>query len=227
MSIVTETQQPITQQQELPEEPRSQRGTPTWEMARFYPHQGEWTEEQYLALDTNNLIEFDNGMLEFLPMPTDTHQRIAKFLLRLLDDFVESRLLGEVFMMGYPVRLPDGKSRQPDIVYVRSGRPTSKRYVAGADIVVEIVSELPEDRRRDLETKREDYAAAGIPEYWIVDPETQTISVLTLDGEAYKSHGELRPGETATSVLLDGFTIDVKACFDAAVVETGTTEDTE
>ena len=160
-------------------------------------------------------------------MPTDTHQRIAKFLLRLLDDFVESRLLGEVFMMGYPVRLPDGKSRQPDIVYVRSGRPTSKRYVAGADIVVEIVSELPEDRRRDLETKREDYAAAGIPEYWIVDPETQTISVLTLDGEAYKSHGELRPGETATSVLLDGFTIDVKACFDAAVVETGTTEDTE
>ena len=220
MSTVTESQASATPTPLDPvAEPRSQRGTPTWEMARFHPHQGEWTEEQYFALDTNQLIEFNNGVLEFLPMPSQTHQRIAKFLLKLLDDFVEKRRLGEVYMMGFPVRLPNGKSRQPDVTYISRSRQTEERYAVGADLVVEIVSEGPEHRKRDFETKRADYAAAGIPEYWIVDPETQTITLLTLDGDAYKTHGEFQPGQTATSVLLDGFAVDVQACFDAAKVD--------
>jgi Uma2 family endonuclease len=54
-----------------------------------------------------------------------------------------------------------------------------------------------------------EYAAAGIPEYWIVDPEQSTIRVLALDGDKYRLHGEFGRGQKATSVLLAGFEIQV------------------
>lgn len=196
--------------------PCSRRGEPTWEIARFYPRQGEWTEEQYFALETNLLIELNDGVLEFLPMPSQTHQRIAKFLLKLLDEFVERHRAGEVYMMGYPVRLRSGKLREPDVVFVGRTRAAEQQCAEGADLVIEVVSEGIENRKRDLETKPAEYAAAGIPEYWTIDPDTKTVMVRTLDGEKYKVYGEFKPGQTATSVLLDGFTVDVAACFAAA-----------
>lgn len=60
-----------------------------------------------------------------------------------------------------------------------------------------------------MKTKREEYALARIPEYWIVDPEVGQITVLTLDGETYVVHGEFKRGEQATSKLLPGFAVDV------------------
>ncbi len=59
--------------------------------------------------------------------------------------------------------------------------------------------------------KSADYAEAGIPEYWIVDPAAETITVLTLAGHAYEEHGRFPRGATATSVLLDGFAVSVDA----------------
>jgi len=84
----------------------------------------------------------------------------------------------------------------------------------GADLVMEIVS--PTDRQRDLVTKRREYALAGIPEYWIVDGEQQSIIVLTLAGESYQVHGTFGPGQQAGSVLLPGFVVDVAEVFAAA-----------
>ena len=63
--------------------------------------------------------------------------------------------------------------------------------------------------------KRADYAEAGIPEYWIVDPRNETITVLALEGNGYVEHGVCARGDTATSRLLAGFTVDVTAVFDA------------
>ena len=74
---------------------------------------------------------------------------------------------------------------------------------------MEVVSTGDNDRRRDLREKREEYALAGIPEYWIVDPELGRITVLTLDGTSYAVHGEFSRGEQATSKLLPGFAVDV------------------
>ena len=59
--------------------------------------------------------------------------------------------------------------------------------------------------------KREEYAKAGIPEYWIVDPELGQITVLVLDGSVYAVHGEFARGQQATSKLLPGFAVDVTA----------------
>jgi Uma2 family endonuclease len=80
---------------------------------------------------------------------------------------------------------------------------------------MEVVSDEEEDRQRDLETKRQEYAQAGIAEYWIVDPKTETVIVLTLDGAAYRLHGEFPLGTKATSLLLPTFTVDVTAVFEA------------
>jgi Uma2 family endonuclease len=55
----------------------------------------------------------------------------------------------------------------------------------------------------------------GIPEYWIVDPQTERITVLTLKGKRYRVLGEFAPGQKATSALLDGFRVDVSAVFEA------------
>ena len=71
--------------------------------------------------------------------------------------------------------------------------------------------------RRDLKEKREEYARAAIPEYWIVDPKLGRITVLTLDGSAYApSTREFSRGEQATSKLLPGFAVDVASAVLAA-----------
>jgi Uma2 family endonuclease len=84
----------------------------------------------------------------------------------------------------------------------------------GVDLVVEIVS--PDRPKRDIEEKPRDYAEAGIPEYWIVNHADETITVLTLDGDAYTEHGVFRRGEPATSALLDGFVVRVDEVLDAS-----------
>jgi Uma2 family endonuclease len=196
----------------------SQKGDWTWEMATLYPRQGEWTEREYLAREFDGLVEYADGTLEFLAMPTLGHQWIVAFLHAALAGHVVPRRLGITAFAPVRVRVRDGTYREPDVVFAtRSRIVDASRPLAGADLVMEVVSESPEDRVRDLHDKRTEYAAAGIPEYWIVDPETRTVTVLTLpDGATeYRVHGEFRPGQTADSVLLPGFAIDVAACFAA------------
>jgi Uma2 family endonuclease len=195
----------------------SRRGTPTWEIAYLYPEQGAWTEEDYLALNTNRLIELSDGCLEFLPMPTLPHQFILEFLFDELRAFLKrSGTGGRASFAPVPVRLRKDKYREPDLFYLLPERmKKGMKYPDGVDLAVEIVSGGAEDRKRDFETKPQEYAEAGISEYWIVDPEHRTITVLTLDGKTYRVHGEFGPGKSATSVLLDGFAVSVDETFAA------------
>ena len=194
-------------------------GEPSWPVALLFPLQGQWTEAEYLALQrrTNRPVELSDGDIEVLPMPTPFHQRIVRFLFGLLERCVAGLGSGEVFFAPLPIRLWPGKFRDPDIVYLRPGRISDPRHQPqGADLVMEVVSEDDEDRQRDLETKRQEYARAGVAEYWIIDPKEQKILVLTLDGPAYRLHGEFGRGATASSVLLPAFTVAVDAVLDAA-----------
>lgn len=194
----------------------SKPGEPTWEITQLFPNQGDWSESEYLALETNQLIEFSTGRLEFLPMPTPAHQRIVFFLQRLLWTFVTERNLGEVLAAPLRVRLWPGKFREPDIVLVIAEHlaQQGKQYWENVDLVMEVVS--PDDPDRDYVQKRQEYAAAGIAEYWIVDPMQELITVLALQNGAYGIHGEFTPGTNAVSKLLDGFAVDVAAVFAAA-----------
>lgn len=193
----------------------SKKGTPTWEMGSFYPKQGDWTEADDLALDTNKLIKLSEGCLEFLPTPTVFHQLLLVSVLDQLRKFVKDQdLSGSVLPGPMPIRLWTGKFREPDIVYLRQERLTDLHHQPdGADLAVEIVSPGEEARECDLEVKREEYARAGIEEYWIVDPEPQVVTVLALEAESYRVQGEFTEEQTAESVLLQGFTLDVSALF--------------
>ena len=180
------------------------------------PPQGGWSDEEYLWLTDrcNRLVEFTDGHVQELPMPTFTHQAILAFLYRLFQEHLDP-CGGVVMFAALRMRIRAGKFREPDLLLLRdrSDSRCQDRYWLGADLVAEVVS--PDDPDRDLIEKRADYAEAGIPEYWIVDPRDETITVLTLDGDTYVEHGVYSAGESAASSLLDGFAADVTAVFDA------------
>lgn len=197
-----------------PSHPHPKRDDPVWDLALMYPLQGSWTVENYLRLDTGLLVEYTDGFIRVLPMPNLLYQWITKFLFRLLDDFVNERILGEVLLAPLPVPLTPRKFREPDIVFLKPQRIKKwKGQPAGADLVVEVVSEGKENWERDYVEKRKDYAEAGFAEYWIVDPQERKITVLTLADKVYFEHGVYTPGETASSVLLSGFTCNVGDLF--------------
>ena len=192
----------------------SKLGEPVWDLAFMFPFQGAWTVENYLALDGGILVEYTDGFIKVLPMPTLLHQWIVRFLFRRLDAYVNERCLGEVLLAPLPVRLTATKYREPDLVFLRPERIKNwKGHPAGADLVVEVVSEGQENWQRDHVEKRAEYAAAGIAEYWIVDPQERSITVLALTDNQYQVHGQFRVGQTATSALLDAFTCDVSEVF--------------
>lgn len=180
------------------------------------PLQGHWTEAQYLLLtdQTNRLLEYTDGYIEVLPMPTDHHQAMLEWLFLALRAFIE-RLGGKVRFAPLRVLVREGQYREPDILLVRDARDPRRqnRFWLGADLVVEVVSE--DDPERDTKLKRADYASAGIPEYWIVNPLDQTITVLVLEGAAYTEHGVFGRGARAESKLLAGFSVDVDEVLDA------------
>jgi Uma2 family endonuclease len=186
---------------------------PTWEIALLFPGQGDWSDEEYLLLPTNRLVELSDRRLEVLPMPSTLHQRILLLLIRELLAFVEPRKLGEALMAALPVRLWAGKFREPDVVFMLAKHRSriQAEYWEGADLVMEVVS--PHDPQRDLLRKRREYAQAGIPEYWIVDPQHGKIAVLRLQGKKYVVHGEYRSGQQAESALLPGFRVEVAKVF--------------
>jgi Uma2 family endonuclease len=195
----------------------------SWEMAddlvvNLNLLQGHWTDEQYLLVtdQTNRLLEYRDGYIEALPMPTEEHQDISQFLFLALLSFLQ-QIGGKVYYAPLRLRIRAGKFREPDLLLVRNANDPRRqnRFWLGADLVVEVVS--ADDPERDTTVKRGEYAEAGIPEYWIVNPLDATISVLVLnmDDKSYVEHGIFNRGDWATSKLLDGFRVRVDDVLDA------------
>jgi Uma2 family endonuclease len=187
---------------------------PVWEIAELFPEQGSWTEEQYMRLPGNRLVEFSDGMVEILPMPSQRHQDIVGLLYTLLLSFVATRRLGKVLIAPFKIRLWPGKNREPDVMFMLAANSHRRfeEYWQGADLVMEVVS--PDDPDRDIVTKKEEYAKAGIPEYWLVNPMSQTITIFVLtQGSSYQEAGVYNKGDVAVSRLLEGFTVDVATVF--------------
>ncbi len=179
--------------------------------------QGCWRDDDYLWLTDRcrRLVEFTDGYLEMLPMPTRGHQRILAFLYSAFQAFLNTAG-GEVLFAPLRLRIRAGKYREPDLLAMRDARDarSCERFWTGADVVAEVVS--ADDPQRDFVDKRRDYAEAGIPEYWIVDPRTETITVLELVQGEYVERGVHRRGESATSLAIPGLGVDVDGVFDAA-----------
>ncbi len=198
----------------MPVNIRSTEGKLVWQTEGLeidlLPLQGLWTEAQYLRLtdQTNRFIEFTDGYVEVLPMPTRKHQAISRFLFLAFLAFVQPRG-GTVFYAPLRVRISAGRFREPDLVLLLDVKDPRNQnaFWLGADLVVEIVS--PDHMERDTSLKRIEYAAAKIPEYWIINPEEESITVLKLTDDHYVAHGIFRRGDTAISSLLQGFMVSV------------------
>jgi Uma2 family endonuclease len=189
---------------------------PAWEIALLFPYQGDWRESDYLSIANthNRLVELSDGRIEVLPMPSPRHQKLVAFLYRLLFGFVTNQTIGTVLFAPLSVRLWEGKFREPDIVFMFTEHANREQedHWSGADLAIEVVS--PSNPDHDMITKRQEYAQAAIPEYWIVDPQTETITVLHLAGNHYVEYGIFHRGQMATSTLLQGFEVSVNAIFD-------------
>jgi Uma2 family endonuclease len=208
---IEELTMPTTAQKQL----EKVEGKPAWKIAKYLPTQGHWNESDYLAMDrleSAHFFELVDGYLEFLPMPSMAHQRVARQLFRALDRYCLATGAGEAFYDGTRAKLREGEIRLPDIVFVtHTEKPVeTEDYLLRADLIMEVVSKGAENRDRDLNEKRVAYARAGVKEYWIVDPALKLIKIFRLNGsKEYKVHGEFKKGQKATSVLLKGFEVDV------------------
>ena len=116
-----------------------------------------------------------------------------------------------------PVALSDDTEPQPDIKILRRRPVPYKEREAFAEDTLLLVEVAETSLAYDRSTKLRLYAEAGIPEYWIVDPAQEQVTVLTLPegAESYVVRGEFRRGEEATSALLPGFGVGVAEVLDA------------
>lgn len=188
---------------------------PTWEVALFFPSQGNWSEEEYLMLDPGRHVEFSCGHLELQPMPDARHQDIAFFLTARLEALAAGSGR-RAKIAPFPMRVWEGQYREPDVLYMSAanlGR-CHEKFWDRADLVIEVLSEG--NRDHDLTRKRHEYARAGIPEYWIVDPARRTITVLVLSGAEYAERATGTDGARVASATLPGFEVDVTEALDAA-----------
>ena len=162
--------------------------------ARRRPPRRRLSFEEFVEwLDEDTWAEWVDGEVVVLSPASIKHQRIARFLTMTLGLYVQERDLGEVLTAPFLMKLPEElrRGREPDLLFVAKEHLDRLRetYLDGpADLVVEIVS--PESRLRERGDKRAEYEAAGIPEYWLIDPERQDLELNRLDGR-----GRYRPVE--------------------------------
>ena len=140
----------------------------------------QWTLEDLDSLpDDGNTYELVHGELFVTPAPTFDHETIGARLTRIIDPYAERHGLGLVYRPKAVIQLsdsqvePDLQVRQP-----QASRTATWRTAPLPILVVEVLS--PSTRRRDREHKRRFYLELGVPEYWIVDPETQTITSIAI-----------------------------------------------
>ena len=168
-----------------------------------------YTYEELLAEmpETNQPHELWDGELIMSPTPSFLHQEIAFRFQRALHDWVVARKLGKVVGAPIDMVLSPHRAAQPDVVFIATARLSIiDRVIMGpADLVAEVVS--LGGRNRDRIEKRDLYEQHGVKEYWIIDPEPETVDVLALGNGRYELAGRSRASETAASRLLPGFEI--------------------
>ena len=173
------------------------------------------TYDQYCLLpEDRNRYQLFDGELVMTPSPRPRHQRIAVFLVEKLSAHVRTHDLGEVFAAPLDVVLDEYTVVQPDVFFIRRDRLSivGEDYVEAApDLVVEVLS--PSTFHIDLRRKMKTYSQFGVEEYWIVDPEEETVEVFRRSGDKLQSTAKYSSGQSLESPLLPGFHLAVQDIF--------------
>jgi len=178
----------------------------------------EWTYRDYLGFPEGGPLRYEviDGELYMTPAPNIRHQEIVERLLRKIGNFLEENPVGRIFVAPCDVVLsPDPlQVVQPDLVYVskeRAGIVTAQNIRGVPDLVVEILSEgtMLRDRREKFRL----YERSGVPEYWIVDQEENTVFVYRLREGRYPDPVVLQKTDSLTSPLLPGLSVPLPSVF--------------
>ena len=160
--------------------------------------------------EDGNRYEVIDGKLYVTPAPTWRHQQASAVLSGYLWQYIHPRRLGRIVAAPIGVVLDEENGVQPDLVYVSRERAgiISARGVEGApDLVIEVLSPGTATRDRGIKMRR--YAAAGIPHYWIVAPETGALEAYRLTEDGYELAGVHGPGSIFRPELFPGLEIPI------------------
>lgn len=179
------------------------------------PARRRYTYEELVAEmpETNQPCELWDGELIMSPAPSFYHQEITLRFYRQLYEWVSRRKLGKAVAGPIDMVLSPHRVTQPDVAFIAQDRlGIITRTINGpVDLAAEIIS--LGDRNRDRIEKRDLYEQYGVREYWLIDPEAQTVEVLHLEGGRYQLFMRGTPGQIAASKLLPGFETQVAALF--------------
>jgi Uma2 family endonuclease len=156
--------------------------------------------------------ELARGVLEVTQVPRDSHGEIVWIILRFIAayDLAHPHTIrraggGSEFRLWLPALI---SGRNPDVAVALRSTPRDWRGRRPPSLAFEVVSEGSEAHDRDYVTKRAEYLAYGLREYWIVDPQTKCVTVLIRDGDAWVEQ-VYRDDQQAQSLVLPGFVVSV------------------
>jgi Uma2 family endonuclease len=169
------------------------------------------TFEEFLASDEPEHSEWVGGTAVAMPGVTQEHGLTTGFLIAALTSFVGTRRLGRVFHDPFLMRVrPDGPGRAPDLMFIAEEHlhRLHENYLEGPpDVAVEVMS--PGSRAIDRGEKFYEYEAAGIPEYWLLDPDRRVAEFHRLDSAGH--YQAVLPEEGVfRSEVLSGFWLRVE-----------------
>lgn len=168
-------------------------------------------EEFFDWADEDTLAEWVDGRIEMSSPASYPHQEIAGLLYEVFRNYVRMLDLGLVLHNPFQMKLPgkQGSGREPDLIFLAKAHLSrrEKGLIRGpADLAVEIIS--PESEWRDRHTKFREYAAGGVPEYWLIDPELQTAEFYRLDEQGHYQGQPLDAEGRYYSLVIPGLWID-------------------
>lgn len=179
-----------------------------------------YTYADYLTWQFEEMVELIKGKLfKMSPAPSSYHQELSSNLMISLGQQLHKRKC-KLYHAPFDVRLPsqrDGETIytvvQPDICIICDVSKIDKKGCFGApDLVVEILS--PSTAKKDVKDKLEVYEESGVPEYWIIHPEEQTLLIHTLDATGrYQPSRLLTKGDVVEVNAVKGLTIDLDEVF--------------
>ncbi len=168
----------------------------------------------YLLLPEDKRHEILDGEIYVVPAPKTKHQRVSRDLVYALLRHVREHDLGEILPAPFDVVLSDENVVQPDIIFVRKERAhliDEANLKGPPDLAVEILS--PATRSKDAELKRKIYSGFGIREYWLVDPDAETVEILLWSETGYIAGGTRTKSDTLTSPLLPDLRLPLSEIF--------------
>lgn len=171
------------------------------------------TYDDYLLIpDDGRRHEIIDGEEYVTPAPNTRHQDIAGEIYRLIANHLVGHGGGRVLLAPYDVVLSKGDVVQPDVIFVsdeNAGVITEANIQGAPTLVVEVIS----DPRMDRLTKRDLYARHRVPEYWVVDPDSDRVEVHRLTKEGYGKPEIMEPGEKLSTEAIPGFELDLTELF--------------